>query len=53
MKRLLAFALIAAFGMFVIGCGGGHTEPPAKPSGQGFHSGTGNTPPAQTPAKKP
>ncbi len=54
MKRLLAFAMIAAIGMFVIGCGGGQTEPKVKPKpgGGGFQSSTGNQPSTPAPNKK-
>jgi hypothetical protein len=54
MKRLLAFALITAIGMFVIGCGSGETPSPGKPSGKGFQSGTGGgtTTAAPAPAEK-
>jgi hypothetical protein len=55
MKRLLAFALIAAIGMFVIGCGGGETKPTAKPGHGGFGSTTDKTKtePAPGADKKP
>jgi len=48
MKRVLAFALIAAIGMFVIGCGGGgNTTPPAEQKQGSFTKGAGDT---KTPA---
>jgi hypothetical protein len=54
MKRLVAFALITAIGMFVIGCGGERTPPPGKPTQGGFKSSGsgGTTPAAPAPADK-
>ncbi len=54
MKRLLAFALIAAIGMFVFGCGSGRTQPKVKPQpGVGFGTSTDKTNAPAAPAKKP
>jgi hypothetical protein len=57
MKRCLAFALIAAIGMFIVGCG--EPKPPAgmpKPDPtKGFGTGKTNKAPANpgAPAKRP
>jgi hypothetical protein len=56
MKRCLAFALIAAIGMFIVGCG--EPKPPAgmpKPDPtKGFGTGKTKTPANPgTPAKTP
>ena len=49
MKRLLAFAVIAAIGMFVFGCGASPTQPSAKPDPKvGFGTSSGDK--AKTPA---
>ena len=55
MKRLLAFAMIVAVGTFVMGCGGGQTEPKGKPISGGFTTSGDKTktPAAPSADKKP
>jgi hypothetical protein len=54
MKRLLAFALIAAIGMFTIGCGGSKsaTDGPPKPGAFGTSADKTKTPAAPGAADK-
>ena len=53
MKRLLAFALITAIGMFAVGCGTQPTQPKSKPSGAGFGTSGDKTKTPAPPDKKP